>query len=40
MAHEEVGIWWGSLGYHGCAEKFKKMPVHEWKIVVLQDGFK
>ena len=28
MAHEEVSIWWGSLGYHGCAGKLEKMPVH------------
>ena len=28
-AHEEVSIWWGSLGSHGCADKLEKMPVHE-----------
>ena len=28
-AHEEVAIWWGSLGSHGCADKLEKMPVHE-----------
>ena len=39
-AHEEVGIWWGSLGSHGCADNLEKMPVHERKNVVLQDGFK
>ena len=27
MAHEEVGIWWGSLGSHGYANKLEKMPV-------------
>ena len=27
--HEEVSIWWGSLGSHGCADKLEKMPVHE-----------
>ena len=29
MAHEEVGIWWGSLGSHGYASKLGKMPVIE-----------
>ena len=29
MAHEEVGIWWGSLGSHGYASKLEKMPVIE-----------
>ena len=28
-AHEEVGIWWGSLVSHGRADKLEKMPVHE-----------
>ena len=23
-AHEEVGVWWGSLGSHGCADKLEK----------------
>ena len=27
--HEEIGIWWGSLGSHGCANKLEQMPVHE-----------
>ena len=28
-AHEAVGIWWGSLGFHDCAGNLGKMPVHE-----------
>ena len=28
-ADEEVGIWWGSLGSQGRADKLEKMPVHE-----------
>ena len=28
-AQEEVGVWWGGLGSHGCADKLQKMPVHE-----------
>ena len=28
-AHEELGIWLGSLGSHGCANKLEKMSVHE-----------
>ena len=28
-AHEEIGIWWGSLGSHGRAHKLEKMPVPE-----------
>ena len=39
MVHEEVGICWGSLGSHGCADKLEKMPAHERKIVVPRDGF-
>ena len=27
--HEEAGIWWSSLGSHGCANKLEKTPVHE-----------
>ena len=22
--HEEIGIWWGSLGSHGCANKLEQ----------------
>ena len=28
-SHEEVGIWWVSLGSHGCPDKLEKIPVHE-----------
>ena len=28
-AHEQVGVWWCSLGSHGRANKLEKMPVHE-----------
>ena len=28
-AHEEFGIWLGSLGSHGCANKLEKISVHE-----------
>ena len=27
--HKGVGVWWGSLDFHGCANKLEKMPVHE-----------
>ena len=27
--HEEVGVWWGGLGSHCCADDSEKMPVHE-----------
>ena len=37
---EEVGEWWGGFGSHGCAGKLEQMPVHELKVVVMQDGFK
>ena len=28
-AHEEVGIWWGTLGSRGCTGKLEKTPGHE-----------
>ena len=28
-AHEEVGVWWGRFGSHGCADKLEQVPVHE-----------
>ena len=27
--HEEVGIWWRSLGSHCCPNKLDKIPVNE-----------
>ena len=27
-SHEEGGIWWASLGSHGCADTLEKMSVH------------
>ena len=27
--YEEIAIWWGNLGSHGCANKLEKMPTHK-----------
>ena len=40
VTQEEVGVWWGGLGSHCRADDSEKIPAHEEKVVVLQNGFK
>ena len=29
VAHEKVGIWWGSFGSHGCTHQLEEVLIHE-----------